>query len=86
MRFSAKIIASNVNFLVNSRSVAMVMMMMMMMMTVSSSAFRINIVLNPKLQIDLNLNPLYFVVLLLRQQLAVCLRRVGLAGRYAGVQ
>ena len=79
-----KIIASNANFWFKSISVAMVGMMMMVI--VSSSTFRINIVLNPKLQIDLNLNPLYLVVLLFQQQLVVCQKRVGLVGRYAGVQ
>ena len=74
-----KIIASKVNFLVRFSSVDMVMMMI-----VSSNTFKISIVIVPTLQIDLN--PLYLVVLLLRQQLVVCQYQVGLDGRYADIQ
>ena len=74
-----KIIASKVNFLARFSSVDMVMMMI-----VSSNTFKISIVIVLTLQIDLK--PLYLVVLLLRQQLVVCQYQVGLDSRYAGVQ
>ena len=75
-----KIIMSKVNFLVRFSSVDMVMMI------VSSNTFKIYIVIISTLQIHLNLNPLYLVVLLLRQQLVLYQYQVGLDGQHAGVQ
>ena len=57
---------------------------MVMIMIVSSNTFKISIIIVPTLQIELN--PLYLVVLLLRQQSVVCWYQVGLDGQYAGVQ